>query len=140
MDYTYDSPLILYRHPDAFDMSDADDPLYVVYRDYLVTIAGHRVDVPAGMLTDLASVPWAARWALGRVGRHLEAAVVHDYMYGKNDSWWDRKTADKAFLAGMLKARVNKVKAHLAYRAVRLFGRKSYTKGNEFVNIRNLGG
>ena len=63
------------------------ESLYVVTRDYEVKyqIEGKNgtdsIIVPAGMVTDLVSVPEKWRWAYGRVGDHLEAAIVHDWLY-----------------------------------------------------------
>ena len=40
-----------------------------------------EIVVPSGMLTDLTSVPSLARPLIGRVGEHLEAAIVHDFLF-----------------------------------------------------------
>ena len=40
-----------------------------------------QIVVPSGMLTDLTSSPWAARQIVNRVGPHLEAAIVHDFLF-----------------------------------------------------------
>ena len=42
-------------------------------------IAANMAD-PAGMLTDLATSRWFTKPVLGRVGPHLEAAIIHDYL------------------------------------------------------------
>lgn len=36
--------------------------------------------VPAGYITDFASIPASFRWLLERIGIHQKAAVVHDYL------------------------------------------------------------
>lgn len=36
--------------------------------------------VPAGFVTDFASVPWFARTFIPIMGRHAKAAVLHDYL------------------------------------------------------------
>jgi hypothetical protein len=57
---------------------------YVLARDFTVLfdVDGRpwRVTAPAGMLTDLATSKWFTRPVLGRVGPHLEAAILHDYL------------------------------------------------------------
>ena len=57
---------------------------YVVLRDFTVAfeVDGRewRVTAPAGMLTDLATSRWFTKPVLGRVGPHLEAAIIHDYL------------------------------------------------------------
>ena len=58
---------------------------YIVAKDYKVCfqLNGDKksVTVPKGMLSDLTSVPPMFRGIVGRVGPHLEAAIVHDYLY-----------------------------------------------------------
>lgn len=63
------------------------------------------VTVPAGrccFASDLASVPWFLVWLIGRTGRHLRAAIAHDWMIdrlGRPDApVGDRRTADRVFL------------------------------------------
>jgi hypothetical protein len=57
---------------------------YILAREYRVELTldsrhAHTITVPAGMLTDLASVPAFGRSIVGRVGPHLEAAIVDDF-------------------------------------------------------------
>ncbi len=98
------------------------------------------IRAPRGLYTNLASVPkllWAIVWP---IGRHLEASIIHDYLYM---SWTDFRTtasrrdwkfADKVFKAGMKASKV--YRRGLIYRAVhspigwRVFKRKSYTLKN----------
>ena len=84
--------------------------------------------VPEGMLTDLASVPRALRWLVGRVGPHLEAAIVHDYMFsfwsGKftkriEKKYW--KLANKIFLKAMEVRGTKCITRYSAYLAVASF-------------------
>ena len=95
-----------------------------------------EVRIPQGLLTDLASVPRGFRGIVGRVGPHLEAAIVHDFMYGDRVrteypifTHWTRKQADQLFLAGMKKAGVGWALRHLIYRAVRIGGGRSWRIG-----------
>ena len=106
---------------------------YIVAKPYLVSFklddegVRRNITVPKGMLTDLASVPRPLRWYAGRVGPHLEAAVVHDFLYV---AWQDlgmlptgsmRRFADRIMLTAMLAAGMCS-RAHAIYRAVRLGG------------------
>jgi len=110
---------------------------YIVAKPYLVSFKlddeGNRrnITVPKGMLTDLASVPRPLRWYAGRVGPHLEAAVVHDFLYV---AWQDlgmlptgslRRFADRMMLTAMLAAGMCS-KAYTIYRAVRLGGCRAF--------------
>ena len=119
-----------------------EEPYTVSFR--LDTEAKRRcITVPAGMLTDLTSVPRCFRWYAGRVGRHLEAAIVHDFLYV---AWQDVKNvcpdenmrffADRLMLAAM-KAAGMLGKAHVIYRAVRTGGRSAFKrcKRHRYVDL-----
>ena len=85
---SYEDDLCLGRKETALKRMNSEAS-YVVTRDYKVKykyqingkIKPASIIVPAGMLTDLASVPKWARSFYGRVGKHLEAAIVHDWLY-----------------------------------------------------------
>lgn len=57
---------------------------YVLAADFTVLfdVDGREwpVTAPAGMLTDLATSRWFTKPVIGRVGPHLEAAIMHDYL------------------------------------------------------------
>ncbi len=84
------------------------------------------IKAPRGLYTDLASVPKAVWSIVGPIGKHLEASIVHDYLYMawtdfRNEAVpRDHKFADKVFLAGMKVSNV--YRRYPIYWAVRLFG------------------
>ncbi len=147
-DFRFDTPLILYRGIKAVKKADGNDADYILLRPYTIR---YRLDgdqrsitVPQGMLTDLASVPRAGRWLIGRVGPHLEASIVHDFLYiawqdiseyGAREG--DRAFADELFRVGMERAKVNSFKKAIIYRAVRWFGGGTYKRPdpNRYVRI-----
>ena len=93
-----------------------------------------RIDVPAGFVTDFASVPQGFRFYVGRTGKHALAAVVHDYLYKTqfiDGTPIERKTADKIFLEAMKVSGVRWTKRRIMYRAVRLFGWVAWGKHRE---------
>ena len=106
---------------------------YILAKPYRVSFEldneGTRrtIIVPTGMLTDLASVPRPFRWYAGRVGPHLEAAIVHDFLYvvwqdlGIQPTRSMRRFADRMMLTAMLAAGMCG-KAYVIYFGVRLFG------------------
>ena len=47
-----------------------------------------RIQAPAAMHTDLASVPRIGRWIVSVAGPHLEASIIHDYLFMK---WTDHR-------------------------------------------------
>ncbi|MEM7500243.1 MAG: DUF1353 domain-containing protein, partial [Pseudomonadota bacterium] len=86
-DVCFETPLVLARAARAIPFAGDREAQYVLAAAYRVSYridnepARRQVVVPAGMLTDLASVPAIARWFVGRVGPHLEAAILHDYLF-----------------------------------------------------------
>ena len=124
---------------------------YIVLRDYSVRYwrktddqagPGTVVTVPAGMLTDLASVPPIARSFLSVTGRHTEASIVHDYcyLYQKGDPephcGLDRDEADFLFLQLMREANVSPPDRDKAFLAVRAAGKGVYEDRNDIRNVR----
>jgi hypothetical protein len=84
-DFSYDTDLYLARARKALVDGSNREAEYIVAGEYRCSC---RVDgrpwsitVPSGMLTDLTSSPWAARQIVNRVGPHLEAAIVHDFLF-----------------------------------------------------------
>lgn len=78
------------------------------------------VTVPAGAVTDFASVPWPFSMIIPTSGKYNQAAVVHDHLYWIQDR--PRKRADEIFLQAMTDLGVNRIKRQIMYRAVRSFG------------------
>lgn len=104
----------------------------------------YRGTVPADMDTDLASIPQVVQWLLPKLDTHVEAAVVHDYLYRNplqvvprtnlyGAPFRDpagavitihvrltRRDCDRIFLAAMRTARVPAWKRGIMYLAVRV--------------------
>ncbi|EDN0016913.1 phage tail protein [Salmonella enterica subsp. enterica serovar Poona] len=93
------------------------------------------IEVPAGFVTNLASVPRIFWTLLPPDGKYAKAAMIHDYMY--DNALRTKKEADLIFLDGMTVLDVPKWKRTIMYWAVRLFGRGSYTQnGPKYVRIK----
>lgn len=94
------------------------------------------VTVPAGFVTDFASIPWVFWSWLPSWGKYGKAAVVHDYLYQKHGVGasksiiliFNRKQVDGVFLAAMLESGTKPWKARMMFVAVRLFGRRSWKR------------
>jgi hypothetical protein len=150
-EFKYDTPLRLYRAIETVQQRDGDDADYLVAEPYSVRIRLDdrpymRITVPKGLVTDLASVPRFAQSVVGRVGPHLEASIVHDFMYvawqckcmaGRGAKDKDRRFADEVFLAGMKEAGMEWVDRQSIYEVVRLAGDVVYKAGDavRFVTI-----
>lgn len=130
------SDLLLLRLATPGTINLPREAQYIIGRDYTVSFSldgeTRHLTVPAGTLTDLASVPKVARGYIGRVGPHLEAAIVHDFLYR---AWRDlpdveptddkQLFADNVMLAGMQAAGMN-IKAKVIYRSLRWFGKAAF--------------
>jgi len=101
------------------------------------TAAGDTITVPAGMSTDLASIPRWARVALPPDGPWLKAAVIHDFLYrtsGTCRRWkaspsgcsraapYSREEADRILDEAMAALGVSAGQRAIIFTAVRLGG------------------
>ena len=84
----------------------------------------NTITVPKGFYTDFASIPRLCQMLISPVGRHVKAAVIHDYLYQNKKP--TRKEADKIFLEAMKVLGVAWWRRWIMYRAVRHFGGSSY--------------
>lgn len=96
------------------------------------------VHVPAGYITDGASVPRAFYNILARFTDALGAALAHDARYdppagpdGVKRRQKTRKQADLEFLHNLKASGVNLARRQAAYRAVRLFGFRPWNAGTK---------
>jgi hypothetical protein len=117
-------------------MGIVDDPLDLRYRDgrvwellvgfaYEHPLVG-RIVVPAGFLTDFASIPRVFWRLLPPVGRYGKAAVVHDYLYRTGCHPCSRPLADRVFLDAMRDLGVSWPVRRVMWAAVRAFGCFAY--------------
>jgi len=83
-----------------------------------------RYIVPAGFVTDFASVPRILWPILPPYGRYGKAAVLHDYLY--RSGIVERYEADLIFKEAMEVLGVAKWKMTLLYWGVRFFGAKRF--------------
>lgn len=86
------------------------------------------IRIPAGTITDLATVPRVLWTLFPPHGRYAKAAIVHDYLYANaiNTKAW----ADNVFLEAMTVLGVPAWRRMTMYWAVRLFGRGNYDNPN----------
>ena len=78
------------------------------------------IDVPAGFVTDLASIPWYLWSWLPNDGPYMHAAIIHDWIY------WDqsrsRDEADNILWIDMTDLGVGYVTRQMIYQAVSRLG------------------
>jgi hypothetical protein len=83
-----------------------------------------EVVVPRGFVSNGANIPRVLWVFMTPAGELFEASIVHDYMY--DNAIKTKKDADRIFKETALYYGVPKFKAHIAYLAVKLFGRGNY--------------
>lgn len=103
----------------------AGDRKFILMEELTYTTkAGKKITVPAGFVTDFASVPQLFWNLIPPYGKYTCAAVVHDYLYVLGEG--TKLAADQVFLEAMELLGVPWYKRRSMYRAVRLFGRGNY--------------
>jgi len=83
-----------------------------------------RITVPAGFVTDFASVPRVFWGLMPPWDQYGKAAVLHDYLYSTGSV--SRLVADAVFLEAMAVLCVPRWKRVAIYSAVRWFGGLAY--------------
>lgn len=76
-----------------------------------------RLEVPAGFVTDFASVPRAFVWLLPRYGDYTRAAILHDHLVGTKKV--SRADADGLFRRSMRELGVSLARRWIMWAAVR---------------------
>lgn len=122
----------------AAGMSSFTTPLLLEYLDgrqfrliagfvYITELVREcSVYVPAGFVTDFASIPRALWNLFPPMGRYGKAAVVHDFLYRCTDV--DRATCDRVFLEAMETLGVGWFTRRTMWLAVRAFGWHTRTR------------
>lgn len=83
------------------------------------------ITVPAGFVTDFASVPRVLWNVLPPFGRYGKAAIVHDFLY-RTKGYASKPVADAIFLEAMKALGVSTLVRYAMFYAVRLFGGRAY--------------
>ena len=104
-------------------------PVFVLLEEFPYEVgatgSGLKICVPAGFVTDFASIPRLFWSVVPPMGQHGKAAVVHDYLYRKS-SGFSKILADAIFYEAMELLGVPWYRRWVMYLAVRFFGRSSY--------------
>lgn len=95
--------------------------------DFVVMTSAGKITVPKGFHTDFASIPQLFQGIIGKFGKHMGPAVIHDYLYRTLlPGRVTRKEADEIFLEEMADADVSYWKRYTMYWAVRIGGSSSW--------------
>lgn len=91
--------------------------------DFHVRVGGSEFTVPAGFVTDGASIPRMLWRICGHPmsTKRLPIAIAHDWMYS-GATCLTRQEADAIYRDGLVELGFPKWKANIEYSAIRLFG------------------
>ena len=92
--------------------------------DYYSNVLGKVITVPAGFITDLASIPRLLWWLYPPSGKYDLAVVLHDILYWRQET--SRKDADLVLHEAMLVCGCKKGVANNFYFAVRVGGQAAW--------------
>jgi len=97
----------------------------------IIVISGPKpyiIEVPAGFVTDYASIPKYLRWYINSDDpKIMGPAFIHDFLYQTNIT--SRATADAIFYHLLRENNVKRWEAKFMRLGVSLFGKKSYLNG-----------
>lgn len=105
------------------DLRDIDGETWLLLADlhYVSDLLhGATITVPAGTVTDLASIPRLIWTIAPKTGRFDHAAVVHDWLYTTGAV--EKELADAVFREAMLVKGVSRWRAWCMWKAVAWFG------------------
>lgn len=103
----------------------ADAADWMLWAPLRVAIGGQELTVPAGFVTDFASVPSALRGLVSPAGPHLVPSIVHDYLYWNQTC--SRDQADRIFALALEGAGVGAVQREVLSQGVRTpLGRRAW--------------
>lgn len=133
-------PLTEIQNHNPLILSPADNGKnWVLMKEYSYAIdhigSNNTITVPAGFVTDFASIPRIFWTFLPPWGKYGKAAIVHDYLYQTGIR--TRKVSDLIFLEIMENSCVNFITSRIIYASVRLFGGFFYNKPCENNQVRN---
>jgi hypothetical protein len=114
---------MMFQVPDSVDSRDfLNGTEFLLTEPYVWRIGNsrHSIAVPAGFVTDFASIPAPLRTVFERHGRYSRAAVIHDYLYWTQSC--TRKQADNLFWIAMKELNVPAVTRGLVYTGVDVGG------------------
>jgi hypothetical protein len=123
-----DRPLVCAVNHDKDRERDGRTTVVVIQPfGYINERTGRQVWVPAGYVTDFASIPRVGRWLIPPFGRHAIAAVVHDWLYSIGEPG-GRDEADDIFRDALDELGVDMARRNIMHGAVRAFGAGGYDR------------
>lgn len=119
-------------------LADGDQEYWVLMTDMLWEIgdSGQRLVIPAGFVTDFASIP-KILWSTGLTptGRYGRAAIIHDFLYWAQGC--SREQSDRLLVIAMKESGVGTIEENLIYSGVSIGGAKPWDE-NKKMREKNI--
>lgn len=84
-EFRYETRLVLSREPFELDETARENIVYILEADFSVSFkldgVRHSITVPRGMLITFGSMPKMLLDIVGDLGPHLEALILHEYLF-----------------------------------------------------------
>ncbi|MGH1418407.1 MAG: DUF1353 domain-containing protein [Hyphomicrobiaceae bacterium] len=102
---------------------------------YCHDATGDVIKVPTDYFTNFATIPWYLRFYIDPMGDHMEAAVVHDWLYsvGGTPTEERKQKADEIFRDVLKESGVNIIRRNLMYQAVSAVGSSYFNLTGEIT-------
>lgn len=109
-------------------ISPYGEDIWELRYDWTIVFRGEYYSIPAGALTDGASIPWWLWWLCGHPLQQprLYAALVHDWLYDGGDETATRADADDLYRDLLIALGAPRWKAYIEWAALRVFGGKHW--------------
>jgi hypothetical protein len=117
--------------PPPVTKSFADDRDSMLYEDlpYSVGASGIVITIPAGFVTDYASIPRGLWSFFPPHGQYSKAAIIHDYLYWTQEC--TKEQADNLLLIAMKESDVDGVSKWTIYYGVDVLGKSSWEEDTQ---------
>lgn len=110
------------------ELSPAEGNRWIVTRPATYVLSsslGHEIEIPAGFVTDLATIPGAVRWVFGKdLGRINRAGVLHDWLYSTHH--YSRAVCDAAMYQALRQSGVARWRCKVIAACAHAFGKRAY--------------
>jgi hypothetical protein len=124
--------------PPLLAFGDSQNWIVLAPLVYTIGATSDRIVVPAGFVTDLASIPsefWGAPLKLTPTGQYSRAAIIHDYLYWSQKCTRDQ--ADRLLVIAMKESNVGGFDAVAIYEGVHLGGERAW-RANADAKLQGL--
>ena len=120
------------KQPALQPFAGAEDWMVRMPLEYEIGNSGKIISIPKGFVTDFASVPPSLRVFFPKLGKYLQAAIVHDYLYWNQSC--TKVQADNIFYYAMKESDVSIIDKFAFYQAVDKVGKGAWENNKKDKN------